>query len=69
MKKPQLIPFREFCRNNGFGVTTGYKILKSGDLKAIKIGKLTFIQIDEAERWAKSLPSYTSPSNDQNGVA
>ena len=55
----ELIPFRDWCKNNGFGLTTGYKILNSGEIKAVKIGKLTFIRRQDSERWAKSLPEYS----------
>lgn len=50
--------FRQWCKDNGFGVTTGYKKLKSGEISAIKIGALTYITEAEDERWKKSLPSY-----------
>ncbi|MCB9982279.1 MAG: DNA-binding protein [Rhodospirillales bacterium] len=56
--QPDLIPFREWCKINGFGLTTGYKILNRKEISAVKIGKLTFIQREEAARWANSLPSY-----------
>lgn len=53
-----LIPFREWCRLNNIGITTGYKLLNSQELHAVKVGKLTFIHRDESNRWAKSLPAY-----------
>lgn len=62
MTSSELIPFREWCRNNGFGVTTGYKILNSGQIAAVKIGKLTFIRRTDAEDWAKKLPQYKAPN-------
>jgi len=60
--KNDLIPFRNWCKTNGFGITTGYKILNSKDISAVKVGKLTFIHRDEAARWAKSLPAYKTPN-------
>ena len=56
----ELIPFREWCRRNSIGLTTGYKLLNSGELEAVKVGKLTFIHRNESERWANSLPAYQS---------
>lgn len=56
--KPELIPFREWCKNNGFGLTTGYKLLNSGEVKAVKVGKLTFVTQEENKRWASQLPAY-----------
>ena len=53
-----LIPFREWCKANGFGLTTGYKILNRKEINGVKVGKLTFIEREESTRWAKSLPAY-----------
>lgn len=44
---------------NGFGLTTGYKILNKKEIKAVKVGKLTFIPREESAKWAKNLPSYS----------
>lgn len=55
---PHLIPLRTWCKLNGIGLTTAYKFLNSGELKAVKAGKKTFIHRDEAARWVGSLPLY-----------
>lgn len=59
----QLIPFREWCKSNGFGITTGYKLLKEGKIKARKVGKLTMITAEEAQRFVNSLPEYAPNAN------
>jgi len=58
MEEPYLIPLRTWCKLNGVGLTTAYKFLNSGELKAVKVGKKTFIRREEAARWAGSLPVY-----------
>lgn len=54
--------FRKWCEDNGFGYTTGYKIINSGAIKAIKVGALTYITDEEDTRWKASLPSF-EPEN------
>lgn|GEM_PF-4348385 len=56
--QPDLIPFRTWCKVNNIGITTAYKLLNSGQLMAVKVGKKTFIHREEAARWIKSLPQY-----------
>lgn len=51
-------PFRKWCEDNGFGYTTGYKKINSGEVKAVKVGKLTYITDEEDARWVQSLPAY-----------
>lgn len=58
MEEAYLIPLRTWCKLNGVGLTTAYKFLNSGELKAVKAGKKTFIHRDEAARWAANLPGY-----------
>jgi excisionase family DNA binding protein len=52
----KLLSVREFTRWAGVGMTTTYGLMKAGALKSVKIGNLTRIKIEEAERWAASLP-------------
>lgn len=40
-----------FCKAHGIGRTTFYRIVKDGDLKVHKVGRVTLIDADEAERW------------------
>ena len=59
---PQNLTIKQFGEVFGPGVTKTYSLLKSGDLKGVKIGRLTYIPRAEAERWHNSLPAYT-PQN------
>jgi hypothetical protein len=54
----ELIPFRDWCKSNGFGVTTGYKLANSGKIKVVKLGKLSMVTKAESQRFANSLPAY-----------
>ena len=46
----------EFCERYGPGRTKTYEELKSGRLRARKIGKRTIITEDDAEDWLQRLP-------------
>jgi excisionase family DNA binding protein len=46
----------EFCERYGPGRTKAYEELKSGRLRARKIGKRTVITEDDAEEWLRHLP-------------
>jgi excisionase family DNA binding protein len=46
----------EFCERYGTGRTKTYEELKSGRLRARKIGKRTIITEDDAEDWLLRLP-------------
>jgi excisionase family DNA binding protein len=46
----------EFCEQYGPGRTKTYEELKSGRLRARKIGKRTIITEDDAEDWLLRLP-------------
>lgn len=46
----------QFCERYGPGRTKAYQELKSGRLRARKIGKRTVISEDDAEAWLLCLP-------------
>ena len=46
----------EFCETYGPGRTTAYEEIKSGRLRARKVGKRTIITDDDAEDWLQRLP-------------
>ena len=58
LMQPDLTPFREWCRSNGIGLTNGYRLANSGQIKIVKLGKLSMVTRAEAERFANSLPAY-----------
>lgn len=55
-----LIPFRDWCRANGIGLTNGYTLANTGKIKLVKLGKLSMVTRAESERFANSLPAYKS---------
>ena len=55
---PEHLTIQEFGDLFGPKATKTYALLKSGQLKAKKIGRLTVIPYVEAKRWANNLPAY-----------
>jgi hypothetical protein len=49
-------PFREFCRRNGIGATTGYAEVKAGKLIARKVRGRTIVTKEDGRAWRESLP-------------
>jgi hypothetical protein len=47
----------QFCHRYGPGRTKAYEELKSGRLRARKMGKRTIITEEDAEDWLRSLPA------------
>lgn len=56
--EPEMMPFRDWCKASGFGLTTGYKLVKAKKIKIVKLGKLSMITREESKRFAQSLPEY-----------
>jgi excisionase family DNA binding protein len=54
------ITVKEFCRRYGVGVTTTYKLLSEGALSAVRYGHRTLIDLESAEAWRRSLPTWDS---------
>ena len=46
-----------FCDRHNIGRTTFYRELKSGRLRAVRVGKRVLITADAAEEWLKNLPA------------
>lgn len=53
---PIAYTIKEFCAAYGIGMTKTYEQIKSGKLKARKVGKRTIILSADAAKWAASLP-------------
>lgn len=53
----ELLSVNDFAKRNGMGLTKAYDELRSGRLKALKIGKLTRISKAEELRWRENLPA------------
>lgn len=57
---PENLTIRQFGELFGPKATKTYALLKSGELRGVKIGRNTYIPLVEAERWTKSLPAYSA---------
>ena len=58
-----MTPFKEWCRKNCIGITTGYKMLNRGEITAVKVGKLTFITDEADNEWRNNLPKYETSNS------
>jgi excisionase family DNA binding protein len=54
--RQRALSIAEFSERYGVGRTTTYEEIKSGRLRARKIGKRTLIIVDDAEQWLRHLP-------------
>jgi hypothetical protein len=48
---------RDFCAEYGIGFTTFHKLLNQGQLRAVKIGRRTFVEAGDAESFISTLPA------------
>jgi hypothetical protein len=53
------IPFRSWCALHGISPATAYRLASAGDLKLVKLGRLTFIRREDSEQFFARLPSAT----------
>jgi excisionase family DNA binding protein len=51
----RLYTIKESCAVVGLGPTSIYKLLKTGALKAVKVGSLTRIRSEDLEAWLAAL--------------
>lgn len=49
----------EWCRQSGMGVTATYQALARGDLKAIRLGRRTLVNIEAGLGWLRSQPAWS----------
>jgi hypothetical protein len=59
--EPEGITIRQFCETYGPGVTTTYALLKAGKIRAVKVGRATFIVAASAREWWAGLQATTEP--------
>jgi hypothetical protein len=57
LPSPKFAPLTHWCTISGMSRTASYNALGRGDLKAIKIGSRTLIDVDAGLAWLRSLPS------------
>lgn len=53
---PKFAPIPAWCRISGMGRSTAYAALGRGDLRAVKLGKRTLIDVDAGLAWMRALP-------------
>ena len=53
----RVLSVSEFCATYNVGKTTAYVEIAAGRLRALKCGKRTLIDVDDAETWLAALPS------------
>jgi hypothetical protein len=57
MPNPKFAPLPQWCALSGMSRTASYNALGRGDLKAIKVGTRTLIDVDAGLAWLRSLPA------------
>lgn len=53
----RLIPYREFCKENAFSLTTAHKLARNGQLQLVKVGGRTFIRASDAAAFVSNRPA------------
>jgi excisionase family DNA binding protein len=51
-----------FCERNDVGRSTVYEEIKSGRLRAVKVGRRTLIREEDERAWLAALPSVQTDS-------
>ena len=54
---PQYAPIKDWCELSGEGRSSAYQALGRGDLRAIKLGARTLIDVEHGLVWLSSLPA------------
>ena len=52
---PELVPFREWLRANGIGISTGYRLVSDGRLTLTHIGKRSYLTRQARAAFLESL--------------
>lgn len=55
--EPKYAPLPGWCALSGMSRTASYNALGRGDLKAIKVGSRTLIDVEAGLAWLRSLPA------------
>jgi predicted site-specific integrase-resolvase len=55
LSDPDLTPFRDYCRANGIGISTGYRLVSDGKLRLTKINSRSYISREDREAFLNSL--------------
>ena len=54
---PKFAPLPQWCAISGMSRTATYNALGRGDLKAIKLGTRTLLDVEAGVAWLRSLPA------------
>ena len=54
---PKFAPLPQWCALSGVSRTATYNALGRGDLKAIKVGARTLIDVESGLAWLRSMPA------------
>jgi excisionase family DNA binding protein len=55
--QPRYAPYDDWCRLSGLGLTTTRELIAAGELKAIKVGKRTLVDVEFGLAWLANRPS------------
>lgn len=53
--EPIFIPVQRMCRQLGIGLSTGWQLVRNGDIPSARIGDRVLIPVAELRTWADSL--------------
>lgn len=51
------VSVKDFARWAGIGLTTAWKEIREGRLRAVKVSQRTIIILDDAQRWLETRPA------------
>ena len=60
MPESSLLSILDFCREFNVSRSYAYRLLRGGLLKGVKIGRLTRIRRENAEKWMSKLEHYSA---------
>jgi excisionase family DNA binding protein len=66
MQSQLLFTVTEACSLTHTSKTSLYAAIRSGDLRAVKRGRRTFIRTEDLQRWVKSLPALVVAQPESN---
>ena len=69
MMPSRLTPFRQWCRDVGISVQTGYREVNRGRLVVVKVGRRTFVRESDSEEWMRSLETLAPRSTSRHTPA
>lgn len=62
-------PFSERLKENGLGITTGYKLVAEGQIRVVKVGNKTCVRDSDWAEFLANLPELRSRSRSRRSAA